>query len=146
MPRTGAPEQFIRLTRHVSIVFQRTLRIPDDGTVYPLPPGLGAFPIRRVRDFAKAWVHIADSEMYQRITGDAPPPSPVSARTYTEWGLPWFELYDEHKRDVAAPAGAGGCQVGHPARAGEGDWRRGGRGAGSRGAVAGGDGGRVMRA
>ena len=31
--------------------FQRTLRIPDDEGVYPLPPGLGAFPLRHVDDF-----------------------------------------------------------------------------------------------
>lgn len=31
--------------------FQRTLRIPDDGNEYPLPPGLGAFPLRHVDDF-----------------------------------------------------------------------------------------------
>ena len=37
----------------VSITFQRTLRIPDDGRSYPLPPGLGAFPIRRVKDFLR---------------------------------------------------------------------------------------------
>ncbi len=35
-----------------TITFQRTLRIPDDGKTYPLPPGLGAFPIRRVDDYA----------------------------------------------------------------------------------------------
>ena len=34
-----------------SIRFQRTLRIPDDGRSYPLPPGLGAFPVRRVDDY-----------------------------------------------------------------------------------------------
>lgn len=34
------------------VVFQRTLRIPDDGRSYPLPPGLGAFPLRHVDDFA----------------------------------------------------------------------------------------------
>ncbi|MDX2194214.1 MAG: hypothetical protein NW201_12730 [Gemmatimonadales bacterium] len=34
------------------ITFQRTLRIPDDGSDYPLPPGLGAFPLRHVDDFA----------------------------------------------------------------------------------------------
>lgn len=32
---------------------QRTLRIPDDGKSYPLPPGLGNFPVRRVDDFAQ---------------------------------------------------------------------------------------------
>jgi len=31
--------------------FQRTLRIPDDGKDYPLPPGLGSFPLRHVDDF-----------------------------------------------------------------------------------------------
>ena len=30
------------------IAFQRTLRIPDDGETYSIPPGLGEFPIRRV--------------------------------------------------------------------------------------------------
>ena len=36
----------------VSIEFQRTLRIPDDDKDYPLPPGLGRFPLRHVDDFA----------------------------------------------------------------------------------------------
>jgi len=34
------------------IDFQRTLRIPDDGRDYPLPPGLGSFPLRHIDDFA----------------------------------------------------------------------------------------------
>jgi hypothetical protein len=33
------------------IDFERTLRIPDDGSDYPLPPGLGKFPLRHVDDF-----------------------------------------------------------------------------------------------
>ena len=37
----------------LTIEFQRTLRIPDDDRTYPLPPGLGRFPIRHVDDFAK---------------------------------------------------------------------------------------------
>lgn len=35
------------------IDFQRTLRIPDDDREYPLPPGLGRFPLRHVDDFAE---------------------------------------------------------------------------------------------
>lgn len=35
------------------IGFQRTLRIPDDDRDYPLPPGLGRFPLRHVDDFAE---------------------------------------------------------------------------------------------
>lgn len=33
------------------IDFQRTLRIPDTDKIYPLPPGLGRFPIRHTEDF-----------------------------------------------------------------------------------------------
>ncbi len=36
----------------LTIGFQRTLRIPDDGKDYFLPPGLGRFPVRHVDDFA----------------------------------------------------------------------------------------------
>ena len=36
----------------MSINFQRTLRIPDDGRTYPLPPGLGRFPLAHVDDHA----------------------------------------------------------------------------------------------
>lgn len=34
----------------LSVGFQRTLRIPDDDQTYPLPPGLGEFPLRHVDD------------------------------------------------------------------------------------------------
>lgn len=35
----------------VRIDFQRTLRLPDDGRDYHLPPGLGRFPLRHIEDF-----------------------------------------------------------------------------------------------
>lgn len=35
------------------IAFQRTLRIPDDNREYPLPPGLGAFPLSLVDDYVE---------------------------------------------------------------------------------------------
>ena len=34
----------------LSVEFQSTLRVPDDGTTYGLPPGLGGLPMRRVVD------------------------------------------------------------------------------------------------
>jgi hypothetical protein len=44
----------------MGVAFQRTLRIPDDGSDYPLPPGLGAFPLSHVDDVAAkvpaAWI------------------------------------------------------------------------------------------
>jgi hypothetical protein len=42
------------------VSFIRTLRIPDDGRQYRLPPGFGNFPLRRVHDYAdkvpKKWL------------------------------------------------------------------------------------------
>ena len=35
-----------------TIEFERTLRIPDTGQVYGLPPGLGHFPLRHLDDLA----------------------------------------------------------------------------------------------
>jgi hypothetical protein len=37
----------------LTLDLQRTLRIPDDGRDYPLPPGLGSFPLRHIDDFAE---------------------------------------------------------------------------------------------
>jgi hypothetical protein len=36
---------------NLQIEFQRTLRIPDDGKIYPLPAGFGRFPLRHVDDY-----------------------------------------------------------------------------------------------
>src|SRR5215472_8111335 len=44
------PEMAFRPT--CNFEFQRTLRIPDDGKNYPLPPGLGRFPLRHIDDYA----------------------------------------------------------------------------------------------
>jgi hypothetical protein len=49
-------------------------------------------------------VHIINSEMFQAITGEAPPGTPISAEAYTAAGLPWFDLYDEGRGDVGAGA------------------------------------------
>lgn len=48
----------------------------------------------------KVYVHIVNSMMYFEITGKESPPTPVSARSYTDAGLPWFDLYDEAEDDI----------------------------------------------
>lgn len=50
---------------------------------------------------ARAFVHIVNSARFAEITGLEPPPTPIDAKTYTEHGLPWFDLYDEASRDIA---------------------------------------------
>jgi hypothetical protein len=51
-----------------------------------------------------AFLWLVNSRQYQVITGEPAPPTPITARTYTEHGLPWFQLYDEDRGDLA-PAG-----------------------------------------
>jgi hypothetical protein len=40
----------LHIGERFSVSFVRTLRIPDDGRTYPLPAGLGRFPVARVQD------------------------------------------------------------------------------------------------
>ncbi|MBV9790839.1 MAG: hypothetical protein JOZ51_21775, partial [Chloroflexi bacterium] len=62
----------IWLGERLAVSLQRTLRIPDDGREYPLPPGLGRFPVHRAADYADrvpaAWnqPHAFFIPMYQR--------------------------------------------------------------------------------
>lgn len=67
--------------------------------IYPDSHGLATWD---QNNYAEVYVHIVNSMLYQEITGMLPPPTPVTARTYTEYGLPWFDLYDEGKGDLAA--------------------------------------------
>jgi hypothetical protein len=34
----------VRLGERLAVSFHRTFRVPDDGTVFPLPAGFGRFP------------------------------------------------------------------------------------------------------
>jgi tetratricopeptide (TPR) repeat protein len=43
----------------------------------------------------KIYVRIVNSVMFKQITGLDAPPSPISAKQYTDAGLPWFDYYDE---------------------------------------------------
>ena len=52
---------------------------------------------------ARCFVHVVNSLQWREITGEEPPTTPVTARTYSQHGLPWFDLYDEGKGDLAAP-------------------------------------------
>lgn len=50
--REGDAFHSLHIGRKTKISFHRTLRVPEDGHDYPLPAGLGAFPIHRVEDYA----------------------------------------------------------------------------------------------
>lgn len=65
--------------------------------IYPDKYGVDTWDQENV---GRVYVHIVNSMLYREITGQEPPPTPVTAKTYTEHGLPWFALYDERKGDL----------------------------------------------
>jgi hypothetical protein len=67
--------------------------------IYPDPHGLDTWD---PENYGTLFVHIVNSEQYQELTGREPPPTPIDAATYTEYGFPWFDLYDEEWGDVEA--------------------------------------------
>jgi hypothetical protein len=67
--------------------------------IYPDPHGLETWD---PETYGELWVHIVNSLQYWAITGEEAPPSPVDAQTYTQYGLPWFALYDDEAETLAA--------------------------------------------
>ncbi|MDC0765447.1 hypothetical protein [Streptomyces sp. HD] len=53
------------------------------------------------RPGGRVFVHLVTPPEWRRITGEAPPPSPVDRAAYTRAGLPWFDYYDEDAEDLA---------------------------------------------
>jgi hypothetical protein len=66
--------------------------------IYPDPYRLEVWD---PKNFGRVYVHILNSAQFREITGDEPPPTPIDAKIYTKHKLPWFDLYDEDKGDVA---------------------------------------------
>lgn len=65
--------------------------------VYPDPHGVDAWEPGRS---SRVFVHLVNSELWREITGEEPPASPVTAKSYAAAGLPWFSVYDEHAPTV----------------------------------------------
>jgi hypothetical protein len=65
--------------------------------IYPDPYGIDTWDPNR---FGLLTVHIVNSGEYRALTGNDPPPTPISAGEYAKYGLPWFALYDEAAGDL----------------------------------------------
>jgi hypothetical protein len=65
--------------------------------IYPDEYGIGSWD---QDNYERLFVHILNSRQYREVTGLELPDTPVSAQTYIESGLPWFDLYDESKADL----------------------------------------------
>ncbi|MBQ1095057.1 hypothetical protein KBY55_02815 [Streptomyces sp. b94] len=53
------------------------------------------------RPAGRVFVHLVTPPEWRRITGEAPPPSPVDRAAYTRAGLPWYDYYDQDAHDLA---------------------------------------------
>lgn len=70
--------------------------------IYPDPHGIDTWD---QENYGRVFVHIVNSLMYREITGMEPPLTPVSAKTYAQYSLPWFDLYDEKMGAITTPEG-----------------------------------------
>jgi len=59
--------------------------------------GVESWDPNRRRSFK---IHMVNSMDYKAITGQDPPPSPITIETYQNTGLPWFSHYDETAQSV----------------------------------------------
>ena len=109
----------------LAVEFQRTLRIPDDGRSYPLPPGLGRFPLRHVDDHATAvppawrehggvllpmyqsealWVRFASTYLPAHVTSYPFAVKVAAGKVNAATGGPWAEGLGRQPQDyVVAP-------------------------------------------
>jgi hypothetical protein len=69
--------------------------------IYPDPYGIDTWD---EGNYGRVFVHIINSVAFKAVTGLEPPPTPISAKTYAKYGLPWYDLYDEDKGDLS-PSG-----------------------------------------
>jgi hypothetical protein len=102
----------------LTVTFIRTLRLPDDGKKYPLPPGLGSFPLRHVEDFKSKvpaewskhggimlpmyqsealWISFKSSPAYDRMCNGYPFAVKISAgKRSAVTGKPWSKNLREN--------------------------------------------------
>lgn len=65
--------------------------------LYPDPYGLDVWDQESRQGIA---IFLASPDAFRVITGYDAPPTPIDAQTYTDFGLPWFSLYDEDRADL----------------------------------------------
>lgn len=96
-----ASKQELQKKVHRPVISSLEMGMGAGGTmrqkIYPDPYGVHAWDLE---NYGSVFVHLVNSAQYQNITGKAPPATPISVKTYTEKGLPWFDLYDENQGDI----------------------------------------------
>jgi len=76
--------------------------------IYPDPHGIDTWDQVLA---GRLFIHIVNSELYEQITGEKPPRSPITAQHYISQGYPWFKLWDEEMGDVAQSSTLSGLKT-----------------------------------
>ena len=92
----GVQSDRLQLGETCFVAFQRTLRIPDDGRTYPLPPGLGRLPVRSQKGSLRHFVVPMHRREAVWLAFDAPPWHPHAVliglgRINAVTGNPWTD-------------------------------------------------------
>ncbi|HTE17567.1 MAG TPA: serine protease [Armatimonadota bacterium] len=75
--------------------------------IYPDPHGVDVWESAPV---ASLRVHLVPAADWEALTGEEPPPNPISAQHYTALGLPWFALDDAGLGGIGASATLAGVK------------------------------------
>lgn len=67
--------------------------------IYPDPHGIDTWDTSAS---GRLYIHIVNSQMYEQITGEKPPASPITAQTYAQAGYPWYSVWDAEMGDVSS--------------------------------------------
>jgi len=66
--------------------------------IYPDPHG---YDVWDAEPAGRATIYLVNSEDFEKITGQAPPQTPITIKTYQQCGMPWFLLPDGSWKDTA---------------------------------------------
>lgn len=67
-------------------------------TIYADPYGIETWDEAACTEL---FIHIVSPRTWYAMTGEPPPPTPISFRAYQAAGLPWFQIYDEEQAGIA---------------------------------------------
>jgi hypothetical protein len=103
----GAPAAYARPApaggAHVRPAFDRPMGLGAGGQIsqriYADPYGIQTWDEAAC---VEVFIHLVSPQAWYAITGERPPPTPVTYRAYQAAGLPWFQIYDEDLAGIAA--------------------------------------------
>ena len=49
-----------------------------------------------IEEKSRCFIHLANTLVWREITGETPPTVPYTAKEYNDYGLPWFDYYDDN--------------------------------------------------